>query len=160
MVTNEKSSLHGREPFREAIIAIPSRSQTSVTAAKPILLVEDSVALLDVMRIFLEDAGYKVLCATNAAEALALIRTHPHPLSLLITDVVMPGKSGRMLADQLHVNHPAMNVIFVSGYFSDKSLRLEKFSARETYLAKPFNRDALLRKVRESLASNRELPTC
>jgi len=76
---------------------------------------------------------------------------HKGPLPLLITDVVMPGFSGRVLADRLAAARPETKVLYTSGYASDEVAQHGLVGAELAFLEKPFTRDALIRKVREIL---------
>jgi two-component system cell cycle sensor histidine kinase/response regulator CckA len=113
------------------------------------LLVEDEVALRELTRIFLADSGYTVLEAESPDKAVEIARHHSGPIHLLLTDVVMPGMSGPVLAEKLAPVLPEMRVVYMSGYtgfshpaFLDSELPL---------LQKPFTRDELRGKVREIL---------
>jgi DNA-binding NtrC family response regulator len=75
------------------------------------------------------------------------------PVHLLLSDVVLPGISGRHLADQVVQTHPGMKVLYMSGYTSDTIVRHGVLEAQVAILNKPFTAAALLRKVRESLDS-------
>jgi signal transduction histidine kinase/CheY-like chemotaxis protein len=117
--------------------------------AETVLLVEDEAALRELQQITLEDAGYEVRTASDAAEALELAARHP--FDLLITDVVMPGLSGPQLVEELRARGCDLPAIFVSGYGADE------FSSRGVHLAsgpvvqKPFPAETLLTKVRDVL---------
>ncbi len=116
-----------------------------------ILLVEDSAPLLEVLSNFMTSAGYHVIAVNNPAEALRLVATGDQKPSLLVTDLVLPGMSGRVLANHLKETHPEIRVIFMSGYTEDAVLRYGVSVSRESFLQKPFNANALLVKIRENL---------
>src|SRR5205085_2780259 len=80
-----------------------------------ILLVEDEAALRRLARRALEGLGYAVLEARDAAQALSIVKAHDGTIDLLLTDVVMPGTNGAMLADLVRAIRP-MKVLFMSGY--------------------------------------------
>src|SRR5216110_717282 len=88
-----------------------------------VLIVEDAAAVRAVMRHVLERQGYAVLEASNAAAALELAAGHPAPIHLLLTDVIMPGLSGRQLADRLAALRPDTQVLYASGYTDDAGVR-------------------------------------
>ncbi len=99
----------------------------------------------------LQDSGYAVLAAGDAAKALELAQSHGSTIDLLLTDVVMPGTKGPVLAAQLKLERPALRVIFMSGY-SDGVIDPEtatKLQAR--FLEKPVLSTALLACIREAL---------
>ena len=95
--------------------------------------------------------GYKVLEASQGEEALRVGEQHRGPIHLLLTDVVMPGLSGRQVAEALRQRHPAMKVLFVSGYTDDAVVRHGVLEAETAFLQKPFTPVALANKVREVL---------
>jgi PAS domain S-box-containing protein len=116
-----------------------------------VLLVEDSEAVRAVARQVLERQGYTVLEAPRGDVALALAAAHDGPIHLLLTDVVMPGLSGRQVADQLTELRPDMQVLYASGYTDDAVVRHGVLEAGIAYLQKPFTTATLTRKVRETL---------
>jgi two-component system, cell cycle sensor histidine kinase and response regulator CckA len=116
-----------------------------------ILLVEDAEALRKLTQSFLESHGFRVLVAQNGEEALQVEVRHSGRISLLLTDVVMPGMNGRVLAEKLLVRQPSMRVLYISGY-TDSFIAGHGVLERGTVLLhKPFTEDALVRKVREVL---------
>lgn len=110
-----------------------------------ILLVEDEDSLLELMERLLKGAGYAVLSARTAAEALALSEQHPGAIDLVLTDVALPGMTGPDLVERLAVMRPTARVMFVSG------LARERLPARVRFLPKPFAPSTLIVKVREAL---------
>ncbi len=114
-----------------------------------ILLVEDEDRVRQLTRSILTMQGYRVLEAGNGQEALALLETTSEPVHLLITDVVMPEMSGRLLAENLRARHPGLKVLFVSGYTDDTVLRHGITEAVGAFLQKPFSPRQLARKVRD-----------
>jgi CheY-like chemotaxis protein len=96
-------------------------------------------------------AGYTVLVASGAAEALQLLEQAPAPVHLLLTDVVLPSMSGRELADRLEPTRPGMKVLYTSGYTDDAILRHGVLDAATNFIGKPYTRAELTRKVRDVL---------
>jgi len=94
-----------------------------------------------------------VLAAENGMEAIKLAERWDQPIDLLLTDVVMPGMSGRELADRLAVKRPEMKVLYMSGYTNDAIVRHGVLEPGIFFLEKPFSQEALARKLREVLAS-------
>ncbi len=116
-----------------------------------ILLVEDEADVRALAREFLDSRGYRVLEAQNGMAALHLSQTHPGGIDLLLTDVVMPGMSGRELAEQIGSVRPRMKVLFVSGYTAEAIGQHGILDPGTEFLQKPFSREALARKLREVL---------
>jgi PAS domain S-box-containing protein len=120
-----------------------------------ILLVEDEPSVRLLVRTTLESKGYHVLESTNGAEALLVSQQHKGNFHLLLTDLVMPGISGRVLAEQMVTLQPELKVLFMSGYTDDAVVRHGGLEAGMAFIQKPFTPDALARKVREVLDASR-----
>ena len=135
----------------------PTQRRAAVPVATPrqgtetVLVVEDAASVRTVMRQGLERYGYTVLEAPDGDTALQLAAKHHGPIHLLLTDVVMPGVSGRQLADQLVRLRPGIKVLYASGYTDDAIIHHGILEPGIAYLQKPFTRDALARTVREVL---------
>ncbi len=142
---------------------VPAPSATSTAApvapAQPpggtetILLVEDEPGVRSLARRALQRFGYKVLEAGDGDAALRVARGMADPIALLLTDIVMPGMSGRDLALQLTRERPSMHVLYTSGYPDTAGLTEEVEEAAVAYLSKPYTPEELARKVREVLDS-------
>jgi DNA-binding NtrC family response regulator len=115
-----------------------------------ILLVEDATPLRGLTKRILEDCGYKVLDTGDPVDALRIAAAYKGRLPLMITDVVMPGLSGPLLADKLAAARPGTRVLYTSGY-TDDVVAHQGIPGSRAFLEKPFTRDALVRKVRELL---------
>lgn len=135
-------------------------ANVSMGGTETILLVDDSGPLRQLTRRLLEDCGYKVLESGNPVEALRIARDHRGPLSLLITDLSMPGFSGSVLAEKLAPIRPETRVLYTSGYNDGSLLPLGVRGQDYAFLEKPFTRDDLLKKVRELLDSPPKLTPC
>ncbi|HEV3039149.1 MAG TPA: ATP-binding protein [Candidatus Angelobacter sp.] len=127
----------------------PEKTMPLRGGSETILLVEDAGPLRELTRRLLEDCGYTVLDAGTPAEAIRIAEQHKDLLPLMITDVVMPGLSGPVLAERLSATRPETRVLYTSGY-ADQAGDL---GPECTFLEKPFTRDALVKKVRELLDS-------
>jgi two-component system, cell cycle sensor histidine kinase and response regulator CckA len=121
--------------------------------SETILLVDDAAPLRGMTRRLLEDCGYAVLDSGDPAEALRIAGQHKGPLPLLITDVMMPGFSGPVLAERLVAARPETRVLYSSGYADDAVFKHGMLGPDCAFLEKPFTRDDLVRKVRELLDS-------
>jgi two-component system, cell cycle sensor histidine kinase and response regulator CckA len=122
-------------------------------AEQTILIVEDDGALLEVTHRSLKDIGYEILTAGSPAEAINIAENHRGPIHLMVTDVIMPGMSGRQLASHLSVARPLMKVLFVSGYTDDTIAHHGVLEPGVAFLQKPFSPSALGHKVSEVLAT-------
>ena len=116
-----------------------------------ILLAEDEQDVHEVAREFLESGGYTVIEAHNGAEALRLAAEHKATIDLLVTDMVMPGMTGKELAGRLQHQHSGIGVIYMSGYSEQTAAETTQADANMLLLTKPFSRGSILRTVREAL---------
>jgi PAS domain S-box-containing protein len=136
----------------EPIERLPVRAAAGPThGSETILLVEDESDLRALTRRVLEKHGYRVLEAGTAGAALALTGEHTGPIHLLLADVVLPGASGRMLADELLTRRAELKVLFMSGYTEDAVVRRGVLAANTAFIQKPFSAEGLAAKVREVL---------
>ena len=132
----------------------PAKAEPTRGGAETILLVDDAGSLRGLIRRLLEDGGYTVLDSGDPAVALCIAQEHPGPISLLITDVVLPGFSGSDLAARVTKARPETKVLYVSG-FNDDSVAPSLLPGHSyAFLKKPFTQDDLLRKVRQLLDSS------
>ena len=122
-----------------------------VPASETVLLVEDEAIVARLVAGALKKAGYTVLQAANAEEALALARSHTAPIDLLLTDVVMPGMNGRELADEVVRLRQGTRVLYMSGYTDDALLCRGVTTNGVPFIQKPFSMPALTLKIREVL---------
>jgi PAS domain S-box-containing protein len=129
----------------------PEESTPLRGGSETILLVEDSAPLRELTRRLLEDLGYTVLDSGDPAEAIRIAAAYGGPLPLMITDVVMPGFSGLVLAKRLSATRPETRVLYTSGYADDAVVQGGVLGPDGAFLEKPFTRDSFVRKVRELL---------
>jgi two-component system cell cycle sensor histidine kinase/response regulator CckA len=113
-----------------------------------ILLVEDEESLRALISMALEEKGYTILTARDGDEALETYNEHAERLQLLITDVVLPKRSGLALSRSITSACPEMPILFMSGYTDRAVLGGDDLGAYGHYLQKPFSMEALTRKVR------------
>ncbi len=130
---------------------VATKKRAPTGGNETILVVEDETSLRELITEFLVFGGYAVRAARNAEEALEWLSANGDPLHLLVTDVVLPGKSGRDLAESLKRERPAVKVIYVSGYTGDAIADHGVLDSGLSFLQKPFTREELLSKVRDTL---------
>jgi nitrogen-specific signal transduction histidine kinase/CheY-like chemotaxis protein len=133
----------------------PQATVTVVESESTILLVEDERGVRSFTAQVLEEAGYRVLQAGSGEEALALVTDRPEAITLLLTDVVMPGINGRTLAERLRLLYPGVAVLYTSGYTDDMVLRAGVVAESAAFLQKPYTHQTLLERVRATIASER-----
>jgi two-component system cell cycle sensor histidine kinase/response regulator CckA len=119
-----------------------------------VLLVEDEPALRELAALALEEQGYRVLKAGDGHEALRLAGERGGQIRLLLTDVIMPGMNGKVLAGQMAGTQPDMRTLFMSGYADSMVARHGLLEPGVAFIEKPFSLADLARKVREVLDGN------
>jgi CheY-like chemotaxis protein len=139
--------------FKEAGIKRNLRASQaeSFKGSETVLLVEDENAVRQLARRVLEINGYVVLEAARSDEAWQVYQGHQGPIHLMLTDIVMPGTSGRELAQRVAALEPATKVLYMSGYTDDAIVHHNVLGAGTPFLQKPFTPESLARKVREVL---------
>ncbi len=142
-------------PSAEHKIGLGSKSETENVAAKrqgtTILLVEDDEIMRSLTRKVLEEHGYTVVEASDGESALESVQSHPGPIDLLLTDVVMRRVSGPELVERLGTSHPTLKVVYMSGYTGELIAEREVLKRGVTLLEKPFTRTALLNTIHTAL---------
>jgi two-component system, cell cycle sensor histidine kinase and response regulator CckA len=156
------SSAVGRGTVFEIYLpALETRAEEALEVARTaspgsgetILVVEDDGAVRRLSRDVLTHAGYMVLDARDGDEALTLTRASPTTVDLVITDVVMPGLTGRELAERLRAAFPRIRVLYTSGYTKTATMTAG-IDASAPFLPKPFLPTDLLTKVRDVLGGS------
>jgi two-component system, cell cycle sensor histidine kinase and response regulator CckA len=132
-------------------ISHPAKAAPLRGGSDTILLVDDADALRVLTRRLLEDCGYTVLDSGEPAQAIRIAEQYKGPLPLMITDVMMPGFSGLVLAERLAVIRPETKVLYTSGCSDCAVFEHALLGSDYAFLEKPFTRDDLVRKVRELL---------
>jgi len=135
------------EPAAAPVTAVSVRG-----AGEQVLVVEDDPRVRAITRRTLQGAGYAVYEAITGLAALHFMATHPGEIDLIVSDVVMPGMNGREMADQLQISHPAVPILFVSGYPGTEIERRGLDLGRATFVAKPFTPEVLIAAVHDALA--------
>jgi len=128
----------------------------NLRGSESILLAEDSESLRKLAQSNLESVGFHVLSASSGEEALEVAVRHGSTFDLLLTDVVMPGMNGRLLAEQLLPRQPGMKVLYMSGYTDSFIAGHGVLEPGTNLLHKPFTEEVLIRKVREVLDGGKQ----
>jgi signal transduction histidine kinase/ActR/RegA family two-component response regulator len=135
----------------EAPAASASRSAADPTGHETILLVEDEAPVREIVRRALAAAGYSVLVARDGQEALRIGADRIAEIDLVLTDMILPGMTGRDLVADFRGRRPGIRVMIMSGYTGETYPALESLPGDIGYLEKPFSLADLRRKVREAL---------
>ncbi len=139
-------------PCVDAVEAFyPSATPTPVGGNETVLVVEDDGMVRSLAIRLLKRAGYRVLAAGSATDALLTAQQHEGPIELLLTDVVMPIMNGRDLAVRLTQLRPLIKVLFTSGYTQSVIAHHGVLDEGVQFVAKPYSFDTLSRRVREVL---------
>jgi two-component system, cell cycle sensor histidine kinase and response regulator CckA len=137
----------------EKVVSSPAATSQPISDAPTILLVEDEPALVELVRTFLQEEGYRTLEASDGLTALQIWNDNRGQIDLLLTDINMPhGMSGIDLADNLRALKPELKVIYSSGHSPDMLNFEIKPGRNETFLAKPFSGAKLLQAVAAALS--------
>jgi PAS domain S-box-containing protein len=129
----------------------PPNREGRLQEAETILLAEDEPSLRRLIARVLRTQGYTVLEAADGNEALSLAQANGAKIQLLVTDVIMPGLSSKMLAEWLKQVNPGVRVLFISGYINNNAVRDAMSKPGAFFLQKPFNPTDLSKKVREAI---------
>jgi PAS domain S-box-containing protein len=121
-----------------------------------LLVVEDDESVCEFVSFVLRAAGYSILTARDGEDAVRVAAAHPGTIELLLTDIVMPHRNGRSLANELRVANPRLRVMYMSGYPGDTIQRYESIPPEDSFLQKPFTREVLSEKVAEALLARRD----
>ena len=148
-------------------VFLPAASDTdssdalSITRVAPmgsetVLVVEDEDAVRTLVQDALEEKGYTVLSASSGQEALELLSGYSDAVDLMVTDVIMPGLSGREVAEAVRSSRPELRVLYMSGYTDDALDRHGLQGTDDQFIQKPFTTLTLARRVHEILHRSNE----
>jgi len=124
-----------------------------ISGSETILLVEDDESVRKVTASLLSSAGYRIIEASNAENAMAVMTTSGPRIDLVLTDLIMFGQSGFELIEQAKVIRPGLRSLFMSGYTGDLVALGGRFTSERAFLSKPFTKVSLLKKVYAALHS-------
>jgi CheY-like chemotaxis protein len=119
--------------------------------------VEDAEPLRKLALTVLEERGYKVLAAASGEEAIQLAAAYQGKIDLLLTDVIMPGMNGRVLAEHLTSKDRGIKTLYMSGYSDNFIAGHGVLEAGTHLLHKPFTEEVILSKVREVLKPEQDI---
>jgi len=140
-------------PTDEAPVKVSTRAiaEARGTLSGNILVAEDDARIRDLIKESLESFGFKVTPTEDADGALQILKENAIPIHLLLTDIMMPGKSGKVLAEEAATLHPDLKILFMSGFASDETIHttIERLGAG--LIHKPFTPDALYRRICSTL---------
>ena len=131
----------------------PAESPDALRGSETVLVVEDQDEVRKLAAAVLKTHGYRVLEARNGGEALLIAERHPGNIHLMLTDVVMPGLTGKELADRLRPLRPDLRVLYMSGYADNVIAHGGVLDSGVEYISKPFTPESLTGKVRAVLGA-------
>jgi PAS domain S-box-containing protein len=150
--TTFKVYLPHADRMADAPAAVPAAAAGVVKAvSETILLVEDEEAVRQFSKRTLNNAGYRVLEATNGDDAEKLFASHDGAIDLVVTDVMMPGCGGPELLSRLQVGSPDLKVLYMSGYTAQSTANRTGIDRGLPFLQKPFTAAGLVKHVRDAL---------
>lgn len=138
----------------EQAVATPLQNQSTagpLTGHEFVLVVEDDPAVRALAVQILKRQGYRLEAAENGAAALSLCEQLPQPPDVVLTDVIMPGMSGRELGEILLARYPHIRIGYLSGYTADEMFRQGIEENRVSFLSKPYTLESLTTFVRQIL---------
>ena len=138
---------------KQTLKSSQDKSESAFRGSETILVVEDEIGVRALACRILRERGYNVIEAADGKEALRLAREHDGEIHLVITDVIMPGMSGRELVAQLKAVRPQIEALYVSGYTDNVIVHHGILDSGIAFLQKPFTVEGLARKVREVIDS-------
>jgi len=138
-----------KEPAEAPLSRRPQHDR--VRGSETILLVEDDPAVRELVESLLAAQGYSVLVSQEPQDVATICEQHPERIHLLLTDLILPGVSGREIAKRVSSLRPDIKVLFMSGYTDDALIHSHGFDETFAFLQKPFSAVTLATKVREVL---------
>ena len=145
-------------PDAAAVESEGAESAAPERGDETVLVVEDEAAVRRFTCQLLQTLGYRCLEAANGTEALDVLRQRGDEINAVVTDVVMPGMGGKVLADRLATLRPRLPVLFMSAHADDEVIRRGLLAPGVPFVQKPFAPAVLARKLRELLDRTGESP--
>jgi len=138
--------------LQASLAAQPNLTANRASRRRTILLVEDEPFVRDATCSILQHAGFDVLTAEDASEALETFEKWRYSIALVMTDMVLPGATGAQLGENLRRRSPELVVLVTSGYWNPE-YTIESPESRTYFLPKPYTRRSLVEKVEAVLAT-------
>ncbi|MBP9212510.1 MAG: PAS domain S-box protein, partial [Bacteroidetes bacterium] len=142
-------------PFADVPAVAISRS-VARSGNETILMVEDESSLLDLARIFIEDAGYRLLSAQNGSEGVEVFRQHSEEVDLVFTDFGLPGMDGGMMLERIRSIRADVRMVIASGYLEPEQRNLLTALGVHAVVQKPYECDEMLSILRTVLDARQE----
>jgi len=127
-------------------------SYDALPEARTILVVDDDLSVLSVIKCMLESGDYNVLIAPSAESAMRMAERQDLSIDLMLMDVMMPDVTGPELAERILALRPHLKVLFMSGYTESEVVRVKILDRALGFLPKPFTSDSLLERVQKVLS--------
>ena len=134
-------------PAERGLVRGGAVSKADLIGTETVLVVDDESLILTMAETILSEFGYKVLTASGGQKALAILSREDQKVDVVLTDLVMPGMSGRELIEKIHELFPAMKILCSSGFI------MPERQAGGLFLQKPFSSTELLQKIRQTIIS-------
>jgi CheY-like chemotaxis protein len=125
-----------------------------VAGQHTILIVEDELLLLDLLKEMLEGEGYRVITATDGVEAVNLYRAEQEKVSLVLSDMGLPNMGGWEVLRQLKEINPTVKVILSSGFMDTKVRQDMLKSGAKDFIQKPYTPDKVIQQIRTSILAD------
>jgi CheY-like chemotaxis protein len=116
-----------------------------------VLIVEDDESVRLLVRRLLVHCGYRVVCARDAQEALAVLLSSPEPIDLVVSDLILPQLNGAEIVKSIQARSPRTRALFMSGHAANALIQKSLLREDQAFIHKPFTPRALARRVREVL---------
>jgi PAS domain S-box-containing protein len=133
------------------VAPVAASAPEAADGAETLLVGEDDSMVRSIVKAMLENRGYRVIAADSGEAALAAIAALAEPVDLVLSDLVMPGLSGRQTVDRVRELRPDAKVLYMSGYTDDVVIRGGAFQPGTSFIQKPFDAESLARRIREML---------
>jgi two-component system cell cycle sensor histidine kinase/response regulator CckA len=152
MTLQPHANTNAFHPALQTDLQIPALQINAQPRRRTILLVEDEPFVREATRGILEHAGFEVLPAADAPEAMQVYDQRRRAIDLVMTDMVLPGRTGLELGEDLRQRSPELVILVTSGY-NNPEYDTESPESHTYFLAKPYSRRTLLDKIEKILAA-------